>query len=117
MNISPSRISNLVEIKQNDTSRILYDDLTINGTKLNLSGSSVNLVWRNPRDGSSSRKVATVASPPESGSVYYALTPTDVATAGSFILEWEVIFNDTTELSVPTSGYIKLSILPDLYPV
>lgn len=113
MNINPSQISNLVTIKQNDTARILYDDLKINGVAINLSGSAVTLVWRNPRTGTTTRKTATVAVA-ASGSVSYALTADDLASPGSFVLEWEVVFPDTTQLSVPTETYLKLNILDDL---
>ena len=113
MNLSPAEIYSLVSIKQNDSARVLYDDLIINGTAINLSGSSVALVWHDPCTRVTTRKVATVAVE-ASGSVLYQLTAEYVGTAGSFICEWEITFGDGKKLTVPTDGYLKLNIEDDL---
>jgi hypothetical protein len=113
MNVNPSHITHLVTVKQNDTARLLYDDLKINGTPINLVSSSVVLVWHDPRNNITERKDATVQVAP-SGSVSYQLTEADLEATGSHLMEWEVIRADGTKLSVPTEGYFKLNILGDL---
>ncbi len=113
MIFNPSEIVSLTTVKQGDTSRLLYDDLHIGGTPINLSGSTVTLVWYNPRTETTSRKSATI-NVAASGSVSYQLTSSDLETAGSYILEWEVEFADGTQVSIPTEGYLKLNIEEDL---
>ena len=112
--IYPSEVYSLVTIKQRDSARLLFDDLSVNGTPLNLATASVALVWLNPATGTATRKTATIVTA-ASGSVSYQLTAADVETPGSYLLEWEVTFTDTnTQLTVPTDKYLKLNITDDL---
>jgi hypothetical protein len=115
--ILPSQIQNLITIKRGDTSRVLYDTLYLNDgeTVLDLTGSTVLLAWYNTMTKATTKVSASIVSS-ISGSVMYSLsdgTYTDVT--GSYLVEWQV--NNTiagTQLSVPTTKYIKINVMGDL---
>lgn len=111
--IPPSQISQLVEVRQGDTQRIIYDQLLLGGTPINLSGSTVTLVFYDPVAKTVVRRAGdiTVAA---SGSVQYQLESDDLANTGSRLLEWECVDQLGRELTIPTTTYIKMNILPDL---
>lgn len=102
----------MIELKQHDTSRPITDTLTINGVAINLANATVSLIFR-AADGTVTKRTATIVSA-GFGQVQYTPIPADVATPGIFDLEWEIVFVDSTNLTVPTSGYIRLIIHPDL---
>jgi hypothetical protein len=48
------------------------------------------------------------------GAVEYQPVAEDVATAGVFDQEWEVVFGSSAPLTFPTQGYNTITILEDL---
>lgn len=97
-----------VFIKRNDSARILTDTLTYaDGSAVDLTDATVRLVW------GGTKKDADIVDA-TSGSVSYHLTQADVATSGVILLEWEITFNDGSQLTVPTDGQIVLRIFDDL---
>lgn len=115
--ILPSQIQNLIIVKRGDTGRILYDTLYLNDsdTVLDLTGSTVLLAWYNTLTKATTKVSASIVES-VSGSVMYSLSDgTYTDTTGSYLMEWEV--NNTitgTQLSVPTSKYIKMNVIADL---
>lgn len=114
MQIAPHQVAQIVEIKRGDTSRILYDRLYLGGTPIPLtSASEVNLLIYNPVDDTMVRRATTVTVP-ESGSVQYQFAAEDISTTGSRIMEFEIVYQNGTELTIPTTQYYVLNIIPDL---
>lgn len=113
MTITPSDITEYITIKQGDTARIIYDDLTLSGFPIDLTGATVWLNFYEFTDSTSVARMATVTVP-ISGSVSYQLTEEDVATTGTKALEWTIQFQNGTALTVPTEGYILLRVVPTL---
>ncbi len=63
-------------------------------------------------------RACVVDANPLLGKVSYTFVDADWATGqfavGSYKLEFQVTFSDGSILSVPTSGYLKLTVKPDL---
>lgn len=96
-------------IKRHDSSRVLQDNLTYSdGSVIDLTDSEVKLVWNGLA------KNADILTA-ESGSVSYALTNEDVANEGTIYLEWRIVFDNGSVLTVPTDNRIVLRILEDLF--
>lgn len=113
MTISPSKVYSVIDIKEGDTARVLYDTLTLAGQYINLSGSTVNLLWYSQNNSTVSTKTATIVSA-VSGSVSYQLVAADVAEPDVALLEWDITFPSGKKLRAPTSQFIKLNIIGDL---
>jgi hypothetical protein len=103
----------MIELKQHDTARPLTDTLTLGGTPINLTGAAVSLIFKNRRTLKSIKRAAVIVSAP-AGTVKYQPVAEDVADQVEFDLEWEIVFADSTQLTVPTSGYTRLRINSDL---
>lgn len=101
-----------VQIKVGDTSRDLTDTLTLNGAAINLTGASVNLIWQK-RGGAEQSKSATITDA-VAGDVSYTFTAADVAFPTEIHFAWQIVFGDTTELTVPSDGNHILKIEPSL---
>jgi hypothetical protein len=113
MTITPSLISDVIVVKAGDTMRLLYDQLQLDGTNINLSGSSVFLYIYNPSTDETTIRSGSVSSA-ISGSVQYQLTSGDIGTEGDRLAEWRVVDGSGKVLSVPTSGYIYWNIYRNL---
>lgn len=113
MKITPGQVHSIVDVKEGDTARVLYDNLTLADQYINLSGSTVVLYWHDASAGTVETKSATIVSA-VSGSVSYQLTSDDVAEPGTKLLEWSITFPNGKILRVPTAQYIKLNIIGDL---
>ena len=113
MNFNPSEITDYIRVKQNDTSRILYDQLFLNGSPLSLVSSSVKLNLYNLTTSANAQYTANITVP-ASGSVNIQFPATEIATTGSYLAEWQVTLSDATELTVPTEGYILIRVIDDL---
>lgn len=113
MTITPAVISELVEIRRGDTQRVFYDQLLLGSQPIDLTNQTVSLVIYDPINSTVVRRDATVTSA-VSGSVQYQFVDEDVAVTGSRLLEWEIVNENGKELTIPTTKYIKLNILPDL---
>ena len=94
------------------------------GTPVDLTGASVNLIvapW--PRFGVVGDPIIegtmtgwAGAAFGASGEAEYEWVDGDLATAGQFAMEYEVLFADATLRTFPARGYDQLTILPDLGP-
>ena len=110
----------MVELKQGDTARVLTDTLLLGGAAIDLTGAAVALLLKNEDTGALIRQTATIMFPDDQadltkrGRVQYQPTNSDVAKPGKYDLEWEITFSDDSMLTVPTHGYGKLKINPDL---
>jgi len=113
MTITPSQVYSLIEVKEYDTARVLYDSLTLAGQYINLSGSTVSLWWYDTDTETREEKAATIVNA-VSGSVSYQLTATDLENPGVKLLEWSITFPTGKKLRSPTSGYIKLNVIGDI---
>lgn len=103
----------MAELKQHDTARKLTDTLRLGNAAIDLSGCTVSIIFRNRAGGSAVKRTATIVSA-VNGQVEYKPIAADVQTAGEFDIEWEIVFPDATQLSVPTRDYARLTIHPDL---
>jgi hypothetical protein len=103
----------MIEIKQHDTSRTFTDTLVLDGLPINLSGATVSLLFKSNQTLLTTRRTATIGSP-ATGEVSYQPIAADVAYPGTFNLEWEIVFPDLKQLTVPSSGYIELKVNQDL---
>lgn len=101
-----------IYIKRNDTKGKFVDILTINGIPINLTACIVSFLLR--KGSSVSVKQLATITDPVSGAVEYQPLPEDVATAGEFQQEWEIIFPDTQILTVPNNTWNIVNILKDL---
>lgn len=113
MRINPSDIAQIIQIKKSDTVRSIYDTLMFYGSVIDLTNATVSLNIYNPLTDVNVSRAATVVVA-ASGSVQYQLVSADVAVTGSFLSEWQIIYQNGTELSVPTSGYNLIEIVEDL---
>jgi hypothetical protein len=98
-------------IKQNDTSRPILGTLYLDDVAIDLTtADTVELLWR--RRGSATPAVAREATITNAalGQVSYTPIADDVALAGEYHLEWRITYANTTQLTVPSSGYIELNI-------
>ena len=115
----------LTHYKRNDrlpvyAATLLHDESTAPGTRLrhqrpiDLDGTTVTFIMR--AKSSSAPKVeaeATVVDA-EAGAVSYAWAVGDLATAGTYLCEWQVTYPDGRTLTVPSSGYDQIRVLADL---
>jgi hypothetical protein len=113
MTITPAQVYSLIEITEGDTSRVLYDTLTLAGQYIPLSGSTVTLHWYDIDAGTVSIKSASIVNA-SSGSVSYQLTTGDVTEPGVKLLQWNVRFPSGKDLRIPTGKVIKLNVIGDL---
>lgn len=102
-------------IKQGDTAPVLYDSLTYSdGTQVNLTGASVNLVVRQMTASNVAfNKSATIVTP-TTGSVSYTFTSTDTATAGQYVANWIVTFSGGSQMTFPTVGELEITVEENL---
>lgn len=105
----------LTHYKRNDrlpvyAATLLHDK----STPIDLDGTTVTFIMR--AKSSSAPKVeaeATVVDA-EAGAVSYAWAVGDLATAGTYLCEWQVTYPDGRTLTVPSSGYDQIRVLADL---
>lgn len=103
----------MIEIKQGDTARPFTDTLLLGGQAINLTDATVNLLLKDEKSSKLIRQLATITDA-VNGKVQYQPIDSDVAKPGVFDLEWEITFSDGKQLTVPTHGYGKVKINPDL---
>ena len=102
-------------IKQGDTKPSFIQNLTDStGAAINLTGSSVKLVVRaltgtDPLINASATILNAVT-----GQVGYSFSTTDSANAGTFMANWIITDSISAKYSVPTDGYISISIEQNL---
>lgn len=109
-----------IESKQHDTARVIRSFLKLNGVAISLAAAtSVSLLIKDPDAGTSVRRSATIYGVPTTGEVRYQPIAADVASPGTFLLEWEITFNDGRVQTVPDGedsdiAYDTWTILKDL---
>ena len=88
-----------------------------NGKAVDLSGNDTSVTFSMWQIESATPKldaVAAVIANPQIGLVQYAWQAGDVDTAGLFVGEFKVTFDDATELIVPSKGFIEIEIQESL---
>jgi BppU N-terminal domain len=101
-----------VNIKQHDTKGIFLDTLIVDGVPVDLSGSTIFFLMR--KASVFVRQTAEVFGSAVNGTVQYQPVDADVAVAGKFEQEWEVLFGDGRTLTFPNGDYNIVNILGDL---
>lgn len=104
-------------INQGDSLPVLsaaltYDDQTGTPLASDLTGATVLLVLRDPTTQAIRLSVPAVVVLPDT--VTYTFTPTDTATPGDFLAQWQVTFPGGQQQSFPTDGYDNVRINPAL---
>jgi hypothetical protein len=100
-------------LKRNDTGIMASDQLMLDGAAINLSGASVALLIESMDTAVVLRRTATITDA-ANGKVQYQFIAADTATAGDYQLEWEVTLSNGKIITVPSGGYINLTIKADL---
>lgn len=113
MNIYPYQVDTLITIKKGDTVRCLYDSLYLGDTAIPLSGSSVFFVMYDNNTDTVTSASATITVP-SSGSVSYQLQSSAISASGDLLCEWRIVDSQSKVITLPTDGYIKVSILDTL---
>jgi len=78
MQINPSQVSQLIEVRQGDDQRIFGEQLLFAGQPINLSGSTVTLVLHDPKTETTKRREATITSAVRV-SVHYQFVAADLS--------------------------------------
>jgi hypothetical protein len=102
-----------VTLKRNDTNLKFNDTILVNGVAADLSDASVSFILRSQPSGLAVKRSATVANA-ATGQVEYSPVLADVSIAGDFDQEWEVVWLSGKQLSIPTRGFNRVTILEDL---
>ncbi|MCU7521615.1 MAG: BppU family phage baseplate upper protein [Ignavibacteria bacterium] len=101
-------------IKLHDTLPPMEATLKDNtGAAYNLTGAAVQIHLRCRNTGTVVNKAATITDAPN-GVVSYTLATNDISAAGSYDVEWQVTFSGGAVLTFPNTGFLELSVLPDL---
>lgn len=85
----------------------------LNDEAIDLTGAMVSFILKNP-SGSILIKAAATITDAATGQVEYQPTADNMANAGTFSQEWEIVFSDDSILTVPNDGYNEVQIIPDL---
>lgn len=113
MTITPAQVSQIAEVRVNDTQRLIYENLTLGGYPIDLTNQTVKLVIHDPATSTTYTGSATVVSA-VSGSISYQLTSTDLAQTGSRLMVFQIVNASGDKLYIPSNGYLKLNITPNL---
>lgn len=106
-------MSTTVQIKRGDTARKIVGTLLIDDQPIDLTGTTVKLVFRRDLSTETVTRDATITDA-EAGEVEYQLVAEDTETAGTYFLEWHVSGLVTGLLRVPTDGYHYLQVQEDV---
>ena len=112
MQIYPSEISNVIEIKAGDTMRIAAQQLQLNGENINLVSMSAYLIMHDPETGETTTHTGSITSA-VSGSVQYTFQPEDIATAGTRLAEWKLVDQNNKVIYIP-DDFIYIDIKRNL---
>lgn len=104
-------------IKRHDTLPALEAVLSDADGPVNLTGCTVQFAMRPARACASSvppfKRAAAVVSP-TLGKVRYSWIAADTAEPGNYIGEFEVVFDGGGVWTFPNSGYVPISVAPDV---
>ncbi|HXG46256.1 MAG TPA: BppU family phage baseplate upper protein [Methylomirabilota bacterium] len=101
------------KIKQHDTARSLEDTLQFGGTAIDLTGCAVSCIIKHTESAITIYREATIVDAP-AGRVRFDIQPGDTDVAGTYRVEWEIVFPSGKVLTVPDDSYHTLHILRDL---
>lgn len=99
-------------IKSGDDTPSLVDSLTYgNGDPVDLTNATVGLIMRSFSSPApvALTGTATITAALE-GNVAFTFTAADTATAGLYMANWSVVFNDGAKMTFPTTGYLWISV-------
>lgn len=99
-------------IKSGDDTPSLVDSLTYgNGDPVDLTNATVGLIMRSFSSPApvALTGTATITAALE-GNVAFTFTAADTATAGLYMANWTVVFNDGAKMTFPTTGYLWISV-------
>lgn len=83
-------------------------------TPIDLTGTTVTFIMRAEDDLAPKVEAEATVVDAEAGAVSYAWAVGDLATAGTYLCEWQVTYPDGRTLTVPSSGYDQIRVLADL---
>tara|TARA_R100001443_G_scaffold102621_1_gene110848 strand:+ start:140 stop:484 length:345 start_codon:yes stop_codon:yes gene_type:complete len=110
-------MSNSVTMKRNDTRPFLDVILQdVDGNALDLSATVSGVTFTMKDLDSDSTKVqaqACTVIPETTGMVRYSWSAGDTNTAGTFVGEFQIQYNDGTQLTIPTSSVLSIVVLED----
>ena len=110
-------MANSVTMKRNDTRPFLdvsLQDVSGNALDLQASVSGITFTMKNLDDDSVAVQAQSATIIPETtGMVRYSWSPSDTSTAGTYVGEFQVLYNDGTKLTIPTSTVLSIVILED----
>jgi|APSaa5957512576_1039674.scaffolds.fasta_scaffold00176_25 hypothetical protein len=107
-----------VNLKRNDTRPYLDATLTDeDGTVVDLAGAGVTFTMVDAASRTSMKiengECTILTSGGADGRVRYSWAGADTNTAGAYLGEFEVTFDDTSKLTVPTTDILVINILED----
>ena len=100
-----------VSIKRNDTHRLLSDTLMIGKVVIDLTNSTVTAVFS--KEDTVIRHAASILEA-TAGTVSCDVPDSVAGEVGSWSQEWEIVFENQRQLTVPTEGYNEIIVNPDL---
>ena len=111
-------MANSVTMKRNDTRPFLDVVLQdVNGAALDLSTTVSGITFTMKDLDTDAIKVnqkdCSLVNTGSDGMVRYSWQPKDTNTAGTYAGEFQILYNDTTKLTVPTSSVLSIIILED----
>ena len=107
-----------VSIKRNDTRPYLDATLTdAEGTVIDLNSAAVTFTMVDAENQSSIKiengPCTILTSGGADGQVRYSWTGADTNTEGAYLGEFEIIFDDSSKLTVPTTDILVINIIGD----
>jgi hypothetical protein len=112
-------MANSITMKRNDTRPFLDVVLQdVDSTALNLSTATVSGITFTMKDlDADSIKInaadCDLVTDGTDGMVRYSWDAADTNTAGTYVGEFQILYNDLTKLTVPTSSVLSIVILED----
>ena len=108
-----SGYANVVDVKRGDVGVIFTDTLAATGLANLNNVTSLLFLLRNHSTGTLVSKTATVTNS-ATLTVQYVTQSGDLGTAGVYLQEWELTFNDGSVLTFPSRGYNLVRVADDL---
>jgi hypothetical protein len=103
----------MIELKQYDLARPIEQTLLLGASAINLTGTTVILLFRQLPKGAVQSRAAEIVDA-AAGRVRYQPVADDVAADGKFELEWRIIYPGNLPLTVPTNARETMTIFPSL---
>jgi hypothetical protein len=100
----------MIYLKQHDTARYIEQTLLLGSAPINLTGCTVQLVFRRLPAGDVFIRTAEVVAPASAGIVRYLPVAEDVSVPGEYDLEWVIAYPDGSRISIPTRRPVRMTI-------